>query len=59
MALGGVAAGSMKAHDAATVAGIASISGDSPIVVAVAARIGTDIAVERDVRGELCEGDDQ
>ena len=46
MALGGVAAGSEKAQDAATVAGIAKTSGERPILTDVAASTGSAIAVE-------------
>ena len=44
-ALGGVAAGIMKAADAAIVAGIMSSNGLSPAAVAMAARTGSNTAV--------------
>ncbi len=42
MALGGVAAGSMNAQEAATVAGMHKTRGEIPMLSAVAARMGRD-----------------
>ena len=45
MALGGVATGSIKAIEADKVAGIISITGLIPVVIAIPARIGSTISV--------------
>lgn len=45
IALGGVATGSIKAIEADIVAGIISISGFIPVVIAIPARIGSTISV--------------